>query len=66
MENKYKAADKKVTTGAANEAKGKTGKKPSAENLKKAQAAYDAAQAKLDAAKGGDAPVADKKGKKKK
>jgi chromosome segregation ATPase len=64
LDKKEKEANTKITTGESNANKGKMGKKTSAEALKKAQANYDAAQAKLEAVKSGEQPSTT--GKKKK
>jgi hypothetical protein len=66
LDKKAKDATKKQTTGENNKEKGKAAKKTAAESLKKAQATYDAAQAKLDAANGVEKQDSKKDKKKKK
>ena len=58
---KQRDAVKKITTGENNKNKGKTTQKTSKETVKRAQVTLDAAQTKLDAAKGGDKSVKSKK-----
>jgi chromosome segregation ATPase len=66
LDKKEKDATKKITTGESNKEKGKNAKKSAAEGLKKAQASYDAAQEKLDAANGVEKQSSKKDKKKKK
>ncbi len=60
---KDRDALKKISTGENNKTKGKTTQKTSRESVKKAQVTLDAAQARLDAAKGGGTLVKQKKKK---
>ena len=61
LATKERDAQKKISTGENNKSKGKATQKTSRESVKRAKVTVDAAQAKLDAAKGGDKPVKQKK-----
>ncbi len=60
---KERDALKKISTGENNKTKGKMTQKTSRESVKRAEAQLEAAQARLDAAKGGDKSVNQKKKK---
>lgn len=60
---KQRDAAKKITTGESNKDRGKANQKTSRDAVKRAQETLDAAQAKLDVAKGGGKTVQTKKKK---
>ncbi|HEY3389581.1 MAG TPA: hypothetical protein VGK38_08430 [Prolixibacteraceae bacterium] len=61
LTTKQRDALKKISTGENNKNRGKASQKTSREAVKRAEVTLNAAQAKLDAAKGGDKPVNTKK-----
>lgn len=63
MATKEREAQKKISTGENNKTRGKSTQKTSRDAVKRAQETLDAAQAKLDAAKGSGKPVQTKKKK---
>jgi len=60
---KQRDAAKKITTGESNKDRGKANQKTSRDAVKRAEATLEAAQARLDAAKGGDKSAKQKKRK---
>lgn len=66
LDKQERDANKKIITGENNENKGKMSKKNASESLKRAQAAYDAAEEKLEKAQGNDEKPAPTSKKKKK